>query len=98
LGLPATITIDLQEAGFSTETGLLVPLTALQAGGQENAFKVWRYENGLVTPVAVQVGRVTQDGALISSGLVAGDLVVNSGLSRLSVGQAVDIQQPNQAQ
>lgn len=98
LGLPATITIDLEAAGFSTETGLLVPLTTLQAGGQEDVFQVWRYENGLVTPVPVQVGRITQGGALISGGLVTGDRIVTSGLSRLSAGQAVTIQQPNQVQ
>ena len=59
---------------------------------EENAFRVWRYEDGTVYPEPVQVTRVSQDGALISGGLQAGDLVANSGLSRLSPGQAVNIQ------
>jgi RND family efflux transporter MFP subunit len=95
-GLPVTITADLQEAGFSTETGLVVPLTALAAAAQQDVFLVWRYEDGMVNPQPVQVGRITQRGALISGGLQAGDLIVTSGLSRLSAGQAVDIQLQNQ--
>jgi RND family efflux transporter MFP subunit len=97
-GLPVTITTDLQEAGFSTETGLVLPLTALEAAAQEEAFRVWRYEDGIVNPQPVEVGRITQQGALIRSGLQAGDLIVTSGLSRLSAGQAVDIQLQNQGQ
>jgi len=94
-GRPVTITIDLQEVGFGADTGLLLPLTALEAGA-EGAFRVWRYENGVVTPAPVQVGRITQEGALILSGLWAGDLIVTSGLYRLRPGQAVDIQIQNQ--
>lgn len=91
-GLPVTITLDLQEAGFSTETGLLVPLTALQAGSQQDIFRVWRYAQGVVKPIAVQVSHVTQDGALIKGGLQPGDRIAVSGLSRLVAGQSVDIQ------
>ena len=90
-GLPATVTIDLQEAGFTTEEGFLVPLNALQAGGSEDSFQVWRYEDGVVSPTPVQVGRMTQRGALILSGLQAGDMVVTSALSRLQPGQVVNI-------
>ena len=96
LGLPVTITFDLQEAGFTTETGLIVPLTALEATAQEGIFQVWRYADGIVNPVPVQVGRITQRGALISGGLQAGDLIAVTGLSRLSAGQRVDIQHQNQ--
>ena len=95
-GLPVTITFDLQEAGFTTETGLIVPLTALEATAQEGIFQVWRYADGIVNPVPVQVGRITQRGALISGGLQAGDLIAITGLSRLSAGQSVDIQLQNQ--
>jgi RND family efflux transporter MFP subunit len=90
-GLPVTITSDLEEAGFSTETGLIVPLTALEAAAQKDVFRVWRYEDGVVNPQPVVVGRVTQQGALITGGLQAGDLIVNTGLSRLHAGQAIDI-------
>jgi RND family efflux transporter MFP subunit len=91
-GLPVTVTIDLEAEGFSTETGLLVPLTALQAGAQEDLFQVWRYAEGVVSPVAVQVSHVTQEGALITGGLEPGDHIAISGLSRLVPGQAVNVQ------
>jgi RND family efflux transporter MFP subunit len=95
-GLPVTITTDLQEAGFNIETGLIAPLTALESAAQEDAFRVWRYEDGMVNPQSVEVARITQRGALISGGLRAGDLIVTSGLSRLSAGQTVDIKLQNQ--
>jgi RND family efflux transporter MFP subunit len=95
-GLPVTITTDLQAAGFSTETGLIVPLTALEPAAQEDAFRVWRYADGIVNPQSVEVGRITQRGALIIGGLQEGDLIVTSGLSRLSAGRTVDTQLQNQ--
>jgi RND family efflux transporter MFP subunit len=97
-GLPVTVTMDLQEFGFSTDAGLVVPLTALEAGEQEDTFRVWRYEGGVVTPSPVQVRRVTQEGALIYAGLQEGDLVVTSGLARLQPGQIVNIQIQDQGQ
>lgn len=89
-GLPVTVTVDLQEAGFTSEAWLVVPLTALEAGAREDVFQVWRYADGVVNPVPVQVGRLTQDGALVSGDLRAGDQIAVSGLSRLNAGLAVD--------
>jgi RND family efflux transporter MFP subunit len=97
-GLPVTMTLDLEAAGFTTETGLLVPLTALEAAAQEDNFLVWRYEDGVAHPQAVEVSRITQRGALISGGLQAGDLIVTTGLSRLRAGQAIDIKLQNPGQ
>lgn len=97
-GLPVTVTPDLEQAGFSTETGLIVPLTALEAATQDGVFQVWKYAGGVVNPVLVEVGRISQRGALIGVGLQAGDLVVTSGLSRLHPGQAVDVNSQNQGQ
>ena len=90
-GVPAIVTVELDKAGFSTDSGLLVPLTALQAGLEQNSFRVWRYRQGTVRPVPVSVGRVTRGGALVTHGLQAGDVVVTSGLSRLQAGQTIDI-------
>lgn len=91
-GLPVTITLDLAAEGFSADAGLLVPLTALQAGSQEHVFRVWRYAEGIVNPVAVTVSHITQDGALIEGSLQPGDFIAISGLSRLVPGQAVEVQ------
>ena len=94
-GLPVTITFDLHEAGFTTEAGLVVPLTALEATAQDGIFQIWRYVDGIVNPMPVQVVHITQGGALISGGLQMGDLIAVTGLSRLSAGQSVDIQHQN---
>ena len=95
-GLPATVTADLQEAGFATDTGLVVPLTALEAGSEPGVFRAWRYEAGVVNPVMVTISNISQGGALISSGLRARDRVVTSGLSRLRPGMEVSVQSQNQ--
>ena len=97
-GLPVTVTMDLLEAGFTTDTGLVIPLTALEAAEQEGVFRVWRYDDGVVNPAPVQVGRITQDGALVLGGLSEGDMIVTSGLSRLRPGQVVNIQIKDQGQ
>ncbi len=91
-GLPATLLGDLQQAGLQVDSGLVVPITALEAADSEGAFQVWRYRDGRVTPVAVGVGRISQQGATINRGLEAGDLVVTGGLLRLAPGQAVNIE------
>lgn len=95
-GLPVTITVDLEEAGFTMDPGLVVPLSALEPAGESGAFQVWRYEEGVVNPVEVTIGRISQAGALLSSGLQVGDLIVISRLSLLVPGLAVDIKRVNQ--
>jgi len=95
-GLMVTVTADLHEAGFSTDAGVIVPLTALQAGAQRDTFQVWRVEDDRVTPVLVQIRHITEAGALIQAGLQEGDLVVTGGLSRLTAGKTVNIQRQEQ--
>lgn len=95
-GVPATVTVDLEEAGLPTDSGVVVPVTALQPGTDPEAFQVWRYQQGTVNPVTVNVGRIATDGAFIASGLQAGDLIITSSLYRLQPGQAVNISPRNQ--
>ena len=96
-GLMVTVTADLQKAGFRTDTGVIVPLTALQAGAQSDTFRVWRIEEDSVTPIQVRVRHITEAGALVQAGsLQEGDLVVTGGLSRLTAGKTVDIQRQEQ--
>lgn len=88
-GLPVTVSVDLQQAGFQVDTGLMVPLTALDAGERPDAFRIWRFRDGIVEPMEVKIRRLTQQGVLVTGGLAAGDRVVISGLSRLSPGKPV---------
>ncbi len=91
-GLPATVTVDLLQAGLRVDAGLVVPINALQAAGQQGAFQVWRYQDGRVQPVAVTIGRISQQGAIVTRGLEAGDRVVTSSLLRLTPDQRVATQ------
>lgn len=88
-GLTVTLTVDLQMAGFSTDAGFIVPLTALQAGSQRDSFQVWQVKDSVVMPVPVTVGQLTEQGALIQAGLQEGDVIVSGGLSRLTAGKVV---------
>ncbi len=90
-GTPVTLTADFAQAGFAMPSGLVVPLTALEAEGNGGAFRVWRYRDGAVEPVAVTVGELVRGGALVTAGLQAGDRVVISRLSRLSPGLRVNV-------
>lgn len=94
-GLPVTITVDLAEAGFIMDSGLIVPINALEPDAGADNFRLWRYRDGVVNPVSVRVGRISQQGAYVTRGLQAGDRIVTSKLSRLSPGQAVEIQLSN---
>jgi len=88
-GLPVTMTADFHEGVSRADSGVLVPLTALEPGEREDIFRVWRYQNGTVEPTFVRVERVTQEGALIRGDVQPGDQVVIRGLFRLSPGQKV---------
>jgi len=90
-GTPVTITADLGSAGFTLDSGLVVPLTALEAGSQSGSFRVWRYLEGRVDPVPVTIGAISTDGVMVTSGLQAGDLVVDGALARLVPGLAVNL-------
>jgi RND family efflux transporter MFP subunit len=91
-GLPVTLTFDLGNAGLLPDSGLGVPLTALQATDEQGQFQVWRYEDGVARPVPVGIGRISQQGALVTWGLQAGDRVITSGLARLFPGREVVVQ------
>jgi RND family efflux transporter MFP subunit len=95
-GTQATVAVDLGKAGFTLESGLAVPVTALEAGAQPGEFQVWRYRDGTVNPVPVTVGPITQEGVLVTDGLKAGEIVAVSGLARLVPGQAVKLYQQDE--
>ena len=66
---------------------LLVPLSAVSDRGQGP--HLWLVVDGKATPRAVQVAQFREDGATITSGLSDGELVIVSGLNRLTAGMAV---------
>ena len=95
-GLPVTVKADLAKAGFGSDAGMMVPVTALDPTSEPGVFRVWRYAAGTVEPLAVEVERISREGALVTGNLAAGDLVVTSSLYRLSAGLSVDVAQSGQ--
>lgn len=73
--------------GDTQAAPLLVPLGAVSDHGQGP--QLWLVQDGKATPRAVQIAQFREDGAAIGSGLSEGELVIVSGLNRLTAGMAV---------
>lgn len=82
-GTSASLDVDMMQAGLSTVTGYLVPMTALEAGRNAGEFYVWKLKDSRAEKVAVHVVKVTNQGAVINRGVKQGDILVNSGLSQM---------------
>jgi len=92
-GMGATLIIDkarmLPESRLTQE--FLLPITAVLKNVSSGQSQVWVYdeETGTVQPRVVSVGRITQSGITVTSGVNSGDWVVAAGLSQLRPGMAV---------
>lgn len=83
LGMTAQVALAADGEG-----GLLVPLAAVVDPG--NGPRVWVVADGKASPRPVRLARFREDGAVVSAGLQAGELVVVAGTARLIAGQAVE--------
>ena len=78
---------------FTTEKksdGLLIPLTAIFQQGEQAAVWVVAADRS-VSLRPVQVTAYRDDGAVIASGLVAGERIVGAGVHKLSAGEKIRI-------
>jgi RND family efflux transporter MFP subunit len=82
LGMTARVIVD-----SATDTSLLVPLSAVIDLGQGPLVRV--VKDGKVASRPVHVARFREDGAVLRSGLEAGELVIINGAGKLVDGQAV---------
>lgn len=82
LGMTARVVLDSE-----SNAALQVPLGAVVDNGQ--GATVWVAADGKAQPRQVQVSQFREDGAVISSGLQAGELVIVSGASKLVAGLPV---------
>ena len=73
--------------GDASATPLLVPLNAVSDRGQGP--QLWLVQDGKAMPRAIQVAQFREDGATIASGLNEGEMIIISGLNRLTAGMAV---------
>jgi RND family efflux transporter MFP subunit len=81
-----------------SEAPIVLPATALFGVRAGEGF-VWKFDpaSRKVEPVRVETGAVSGDGVTIEAGLRRGDLVVRSGVDRLTAGQRVVPATPGQA-
>jgi RND family efflux transporter MFP subunit len=85
LGMTAQVTVGQQ----TPSTGIRVPLTAVGSDTQQHF--VWVAKDNKLERRAVAVAAFREDGAILASGLQAGEPVVISGIHQLTAGQQVKI-------
>ncbi|WP_319552607.1 efflux RND transporter periplasmic adaptor subunit [uncultured Vibrio sp.] len=95
-GTSVNVLVDMVEAGITSIDGYSIPVTALQAGSHSNEFFVWKMKDGNVTKVPVAVSQVNGQGAIVSSGVSRGDVLVNSNLRKLREGKQVEVVEKGQ--
>ncbi|MET4695680.1 efflux RND transporter periplasmic adaptor subunit [Endozoicomonas lisbonensis] len=92
-GMGGTVTIDLSKVTSRSKAlaEYIIPLTAVLKDDSTGKNSAWVYnpETGIVNPVEVTLGPVTDQGITILSGLEAGEEIVSAGLSRLHPGMEV---------
>ncbi len=95
-GTSVSVLVDMVEAGISSIDGYNVPVTALQPGRNNNEFSVWKINADVVTEVPVNIVQVNGTGAIVSSGVNQGDVLVNSNLRKLREGKHVEVVEKGQ--
>ncbi len=95
-GTSVSVMVDMVEAGISSIDGYNVPMTALQAGNDSYEFSVWKVNGNEVTKVPVDITQINGEGAIVSSGVSQGDVLVNSNLRKLREGKYVEVVEKRQ--
>ncbi|KEQ13382.1 hypothetical protein GZ77_13345 [Endozoicomonas montiporae] len=86
-GMGGTVTIDLSKVTSRSKAlaEYIVPMTAVLKDDSTGKNSAWVYnpDTGVVNPVEVSLGPITDQGITVMTGLEAGDEIVSAGLSRL---------------
>jgi len=88
-GTSARVSVDLMKAGLNTLEAYQLPMTAIDAGSQNQEFYVWKLEDGTAHKYPVSIDQITGSGALVASGIVKGDVLINSNLRKLREGMEI---------
>ena len=67
----------------------IVPLSAVENADANGKSLVWVYSNGNVVKRKVALGKITDDGIQVISGLKAGEKIVSAGIQHLDAGMKV---------
>jgi RND family efflux transporter MFP subunit len=91
LGMTARVKLGhIGKDALQKEQGFLVPLSAIFQQGDKSALWIVAADHSVsLRPVVVSAYR--DDGALIDSGIVAGERIVSAGVHKLSLGEKIQI-------
>ena len=99
-GMAGEATIEARLPECTGRTGITIPATAMFAGSDIEVTNVWVIDpaTNMLSQRAVETGRLSSSGMLITSGLEAGEWIVVAGTHSLSDGQEVKIIESGDAQ
>ena len=99
-GMAGEATIEARLPEGTGRTGITIPATAMFAGSDIEVTNVWVIDpaTNMLSQRAVETGRLSSSGMLITSGLEAGEWIVVAGTHSLSDGQEVKIIESGDAQ
>lgn len=98
LGMTARVRInDAEKSGVQNSGGYRVPLTAIFQQNDKTALWIVAADRS-VSLRPVEVGAYRDDGALISSGIAAGERIVSAGVHKLTAGDKIQIVENGKAQ
>ena len=99
-GMAGEATIEARLPEGTGRTGITIPATAMFAGSDIEVTNVWVIDpaTNSLSRRAVETGRLSSSGMLITAGLEAGEWIVVAGTHSLSDGQEVKIIESGDAQ
>ena len=99
-GMAGEATIEARLPEGTGRTGITIPATAMFAGSDIEVTNVWVIDpaTNMLSQRAVETGRLSSSGMLITAGLEAGEWIVVAGTHSLSDGQEVKIIESGDAQ
>lgn len=96
-GMPAKVSVDLEQATYSTQREYLIPISAVRSIDGDSLDKqlahvfIYDKESQMVTATKVELGTIVDQFIEVKSGLNSGDSIVVDGSARLVDGQQVQL-------
>ncbi len=85
-GTSASVFVDMAAAGMNVQQGYLVPMTAIDSGTAKSEFYVWKSVDNTAQRHRIVVDQIVGSGAIVSSGVKQGDVIINSNIRKLRPG------------
>ncbi|WP_279257151.1 efflux RND transporter periplasmic adaptor subunit [Vibrio intestinalis] len=88
-GTSVKVSVDLLAAGIGPQHGYQLPMTAIDTGSQVNQFFVWKLEDENAHRYPIKIEQINGTGAIATSGIESGDIIINSNLRKLREGMEI---------